>query len=123
MVYGNDCLYLGYRLTDYRLRNEPNLRVYGLVAKQASPGQPAALVWIKNEHYTWYNSNQGEQLDTIPPTHVTLAGLADGEYEIQWLDTYTGRWTHRDDANAQDGRLVLPVAALSKDIACRVMRK
>jgi hypothetical protein len=120
---GNDWLYVSYRLTDYRLRNEPNLHVYGLVAKQASSGQPAALVWIKNEHHTWYNANQGETLDTIPPTHVTLAGFADGDYEIQWLDTYTARWTHRDDATVQDGRLVLPVAALSKDIACRVMRK
>ncbi len=120
---GNDWLYLGYRLTNYHLRTEPPLRVYGLTAAQASPGQPAALVWIKNEQYTWYNFNQGEPLGTIPPTRVTLAGIPDGNCEVQWWDTYTGRVTHRDDALTQGGQVILSVPELTKDIACRVLRK
>jgi len=120
---GNDWLYLGYRLTNYHLRTEPPLRVYGLTAAQASPGQPAALVWIKNEQYTWYNFNQGEPLGTIPPTRVTLAGIPDGNCEVQWWDTYTGRVTHRDDALTQGGQVILSVPELTKDIACRVLRR
>ena len=120
---GNDWLYLGYRLTNYRRRSEPAIHVYGLVAEQASSGQPAALVWIKNERYTWYNFNQGEPLGTIPPTRATLDGVPDGDYEIEWWDTYHGNITRRDNANARGRKLVLPIQELTKDVACRVMRK
>ncbi|MCH5373543.1 MAG: hypothetical protein JJ992_06170, partial [Planctomycetes bacterium] len=120
---GNDWLYLGYRLTNYHLRTKPALLVYGLATVRATPGQPAALVWIKNERYTWYAFNQGEPLGTIPPTRVILGDMPDGEYEIEWWDTYTGQVTGRDNAHIEGGRLVLMVEQLTKDVACRVLRR
>lgn len=120
---GNDWLFVGYRLTNYRLRTQPALQAYGLVAPHASTGQPAALVWIKNEHHTWFLSNQGEELVTVPATCVTVAGISDGSYDIEWWDTYTGRVTHRDAAQATGGNLTLEVRAVTKDVACRVKKR
>lgn len=119
---GNDWLFVGYRLPDYRRRTDPGLKAWGLVADSAAAGEPAALVWIKNERYTWYNHNQGETLRAVPATRATLSGLTDGSYEIRWWDTYAGRIIRRENAVAQKGKLVLQVEELLKDVACQVVR-
>lgn len=120
---GRDWLFVAYTLTDYRRRNDPGIQVYGLVAEKATAGQPAALVWVKNERYNWYFHNQGEELRPVPPSRFTLAGLPDGQYEVQWWDTYQGKVTRREQAQSQGGRLVLQPGELLKDVACKVVRQ
>jgi hypothetical protein len=120
---GPDWLFVGYRLTDYRRRSDPGIQVYGLMAESASAGQPAALVWVKNERNNWYYHNQGEELRPIPPSRLTIAGLPDGEYEIQWWDTYQGTITRRAAARSEGGKLVLEPGELLNDVACQVIRR
>ncbi len=120
---GNDWLFVGYRLPGYRFREDPGVQAWGLVADRAASGQPAVLLWIKNERYTWYNHNHGETLRTIPATRMTLVGVPDGRYRIECWDTYTGQVTACDEAVAKTGKLVLPVAPLAKDAAFKVIRQ
>lgn len=51
---------------------------------------------------------------------VTVPGLKDGAYEVQWWDTSTGAVTKTEYIDCAAGSLVLSVANLQSDIACKI---
>ncbi|MBI3922683.1 MAG: DUF5060 domain-containing protein [Armatimonadetes bacterium] len=120
---GNDWFYVSYRLPSYRRRTDPGLQIFGLKSESRQARGLAAMLWIKDERYNWFNHNQGEQLNEIPPTEFTLSGLKDGGYEVQWWDTYTGEVSRTESASAHGGKLTVPVPKLMKDVACKIFRR
>ena len=112
---GADWAYVSYRFVGYL--TAPNLRVVGL----ANPD--SALLWLQNKAHTWWNVLNGPPPQPVPPARVTLAGLRDGAYAIEWWDTYAGRPVSRARAVARGGHLVIAAPAIARDVACRVARR
>ncbi len=119
---GNDWVYVSYALPGYRRRTDPGLQVYGLANGSTTPGQVAAILWLKNERHTWYLHNRGVDAGTIPPVLVVLTGLPDGAYAVEWWDTATGKPGERVAVTAAGGKLALTAPAISADVAAKVWR-
>jgi hypothetical protein len=107
------------RVSSYDLSRyaPPALRVVGLEGKRLS------LLWLQNTQHTWFNAVRGVKPAVIRGASVTLDGVADGAYQVEWWDTYAGRPTGTAEVTAAGGRLELAVPAVERDVACRVRRE
>jgi hypothetical protein len=112
---GADWLYVAYRFAGYL--TTPNVRVVGLA------GADSALLWVQNQAHTWWNVRQGGAVNPQGPVCVTLGGVADGRYGIEWWDTYRGEPASRNEAVARGGRLTVTTPKVSRDIACKITRR
>jgi uncharacterized repeat protein (TIGR01451 family) len=59
----------------------------------------------------------------LPPAvsgTVTVSGLRDGTYKVEWWDTTTGQVTRSEDVACSAGNLVLTINQLQSDIACKI---
>lgn len=81
-----------------------------------------AHLWIDNAPYTWKNVVDGVSVPVVSGT-VTIPGLKDGSYQIDWWDTGSGVVTKTEYADCVGGQLVLAVANLQSDTACRIRPK
>ncbi len=54
---------------------------------------------------------------------ITLAGLTDGPYTVQWYAPATGDWLAEEPIIVQDGLVTLSVADFSTDMAAKVVRQ
>ena len=95
----------------------PSSRVVGLEGKRLS------LLWLQNTQHTWFNAVRGVKPAVIRGASVTLDGVADGAYQVEWWDTYADRPTGTAEVTAVGGRLELAVPAVERDVACRVRRE
>jgi len=111
---GDDWAFVSYRFVGYV--TAPDLRVVGLADRDS------ALLWVQNRAHTWWNALHGVEVKPLPPAVVTVAGLGDGDYEVEWWDTNAGAAVSRARATARGGRLVLTTPELMRDVACRVRR-
>jgi len=104
------------RVTSYELSSyaPPALRVVGL------QGRRLALLWLQNTQHTWANAVRGLTPSTIRDATVTLQGVADGAYDVEWWDTYQGRCVNTAQPRAQHGELQLTVPPVETDVACQV---
>jgi len=119
---GNDWAYVSYTLPAYRRRTDPGLQVYGLANGSTTPGQVAAILWLKNERCTWYLHNRGVDAGTIPPTRVALTGIAAGHYEVEWWNTTTGKPGERTPVSAAAGTVTVTAPAVTSDVAAKLWR-
>jgi hypothetical protein len=111
---GTDWAYVSYRFVGYL--TVPNLRVVALA------NSDSALLWLQNKAHTWWNALQRAEMQPVPPTQITLAGLRDGGYAVEWWDTYAGAPIAHATATARDGRLTLAAPEVARDVACKVTR-
>ena len=119
---GKDWVFVDYSLPGYRRRDDPGLQVYGLANGSTTPGQVAAILWFKNERYTWYHHNQGLAPGEIAATRVTLQGIPDGRYTVEWWDTASGKPGASTLIEARAQQLVVEVPVFSTDVAAKVRR-
>jgi hypothetical protein len=68
---------------------------------------PQGLAWIKGR--------------SAPHATVTLTGLKDGAYRVQWIDPYGGPGPEGGTATASGGRLTVSLPDFRRDLALRVM--
>lgn len=93
----------------------PVLRAWG----QKDLTNNRAHLWIDNAPYTWKNVVDGVSVPAVSGT-VTLTGLKDGSYQVEWWDTSTGAVTRTEFVDCANGSLVLSVTDLQSDIACKL---
>lgn len=104
------------------LAEEENLAgVYGLVAEDR------ALVWIHDPLAFRILGGKTVRGESQAAASVNLAGLGDGEYEIDWWNTSEGVTIRRDRANVRHLRhfghgLEMKPPEFWGDIAARVVR-
>jgi hypothetical protein len=114
---GNDWVAVTkYTFTGCRVLDKPNVLVCGM----KSPS--VAIVWLQNRESCWYNHGKG-QVVPVDAFRLTLAGLKDGRYRLQWWETWKGEPARTDQAEVHDGRLVLSVPPLATDVAVKVQRE
>jgi major membrane immunogen (membrane-anchored lipoprotein) len=78
-----------------------------------------ALVWVKNSRYeaAVTDAMLGQPLHGLT---LTLSGLKDGQYQMQWYDSSAGKWLDTVKVTAQNGKLNVGVPDFLRDIAARV---
>lgn len=63
----------------------------GLIHKHPTPGDLAAVVWLRHQDFNWGARRDGVPCPTITGAQVELPGLPAGSYSVEWFDTQTGR--------------------------------
>lgn len=89
------------------------LEIQGLLCKTELLGwvyDPAKIQNTASPEYTVIPSG----------TYFWLVGMADGEYDIEFWDTYTGQVLERVSKRSDLGRLKITFPEAAKDIACKV---
>jgi hypothetical protein len=81
----------------------------------------AAVVWIQNGDSTWVNhARHADEIRPFPAAAYTLGGLADGAYEVEWWETWTGVPQRRERVRAEGGRLTLKPGPVATDVAAKI---
>lgn len=79
-----------------------------------------AILWIHDPASNWYDDKYGRLPGEIADAKVTLVGLRDRAYQVEWWDTRKGDVVSTAEATSTAGSLVLAVPAFSRDIAAKV---
>lgn len=103
-----------YTLTNYDPRP---LRVVGLT------GRRTTLLWIQNKESTWGNDVRGLEPHVISGAKLTVDDLKQGEYRVEWWDTYSGTIAAAETVAAGAGRIEIDVPPLRRDVACKIIGK
>ncbi|MBM4085023.1 MAG: DUF5060 domain-containing protein [Planctomycetes bacterium] len=90
----------------------------GLLMSQVLASEELALLWI-------YHRDLPSGKPDIPPVppgaSLIIPGLRDGNYRIEFWDTYAGAVTSAATAASSKGNLRLALPQVTKDIACKVL--
>jgi len=105
----------GLRSIDAAVSPAPRLRVAGL------QGAGGAWAWLSDADAAWWNVVvDGRAPQEVRGAALSVAGLADGEYDAGWWDTTAGRVLREDRVAVRAGRLDLAVPPFLRDIAVRI---
>jgi len=103
-----------YTFTACKLLDKPNVLVCGMKT------EGLAIVWIENKDSSWYNHAAGGKLRQVDAFTLTVSGLADGKYQLEWWDTWKGKPTGSNEVEVASGRLKLSIGDLKTDVAVKI---
>ncbi|MGD0090253.1 MAG: DUF5060 domain-containing protein [Planctomycetota bacterium] len=113
---GTDWMICQYKLLGYVQKVTPDLRAFGV------QDDTLALLWLQNE--TTSHAALAMQVPPRTAAHVALhvGGLKNGRYTVELWDTERGE-CQTLEARVEEGRLMLPLPPVDKDIAVKLQRK
>jgi len=125
---GEDLAAENYRLTEASINREARSRVLGLQNDQR------ALLWVVSRYYSQnellkqYNQNLRDGVadpltinyPEVADAVLTLTGMADGDYTIEWWNTFTGEIDHTGTVTISGGSADVAVPAYTVDWAIKV---
>lgn len=82
-----------------------------------------ALIWLLNPTANW---PEGANLETLLPVSgatVSVPGLEDGGYAVQWWDTLEGKIIARTTARCMASRLIVTAPDFGVDLAARAKKQ
>ncbi len=79
-----------------------------------------ALLWIIDPSYNYPNGAKEDHPQPLAKGAVSLPGLPDGNYEIEFWDTWQGKVTGTLQASANEGNLRVEFPAFQVDTAARI---
>ncbi len=62
----------------------------------------------------------GIPIEPVKNATVVLSGFQEGEYTVEWWDTYNGEITRSDTVTASEGRLLVKIKDLERDVALKI---
>ncbi|MBI5387474.1 MAG: DUF5060 domain-containing protein [Verrucomicrobia bacterium] len=87
-------------------------------------GQDRAYVWLHHPQATWWNVvAEKKSPPEIAGDSLSLDGLTDGTYRLEWWDTNTGQVTQRKTVSVSGGKLTVPVPVFTSDAACKLVKE
>ena len=104
------------RFSGCRLQTRPDLLCAALACDEV------AILWVQNQKSSWFEHGRGE-VKPARAARIALRGLPDGEYTVEWWETWEGNVARSETARAQDGLLQLRLAALPTDTAAKIRPK
>ncbi len=96
---------------------DPRVTPFGMAADDE------ALVWFLDQTCNWPEGALDEQPTPLADATVTLQGMAEGTWSIEWWDPHSGTCVARGEAAARSGALQLQPPAFQTDIAGRLKRQ
>ncbi len=120
---GADWMRARYELLGPVTDETPWLDIHAVTLDAAEVGEPAALVWFRNQDSVFDRAIAGIPVEPVPAAKLDLIGVPDGDYELQWWDTYKGEITDTASVSVRDGRLNVEVPEVERDVALRLIRQ
>jgi len=111
---GTGALWTGFELTRFRLREGPDLDVYGIQCEDV------IFLWLRQPQWIWIYRREGRKAPPQPAGLLTLSHVSDGTYRVRWLDTRTGQDLGGADLTAAHGMLVLPTPSSIVSAAAKI---
>ncbi|HIE51248.1 MAG TPA: DUF5060 domain-containing protein [Armatimonadetes bacterium] len=113
---GHDWIQVSYYLlTNYRdAQRYPEVTVYGL----RSPRR--VLLWVHHSANEPEVLALGQRPEEVRSATVTLTGLREGDYLVEWWDSYAGKRQRTERVTCQDGRITLSLPPVQTDYAGKV---
>jgi len=105
---------VAYRFTGCKIIDKPNLLACGMKSDEV------AVLWVQNLRSSWFNHAGNGEVGKVDPSVITLSGLPDGEYTMQWWDTWKGNPRGTDQATVENGKLILSMPELETDVALKM---
>ena len=81
-----------------------------------------AILWIQNKESNWYSNYQGFQPALLKDISFSILGLSDGEYRLEWWDTWKGEVVQQTKAFSTNGKLMIEVPQVERDLAIKINR-
>jgi hypothetical protein len=81
-----------------------------------------ALIWLLDRAYDWPDGAMEANPSPINGVEVTLTGISDGTWSVEWWDTITGKRLATGETIASGGVLRLGSPIFKVDIAARLKR-
>jgi hypothetical protein len=114
---GNDWVAVTkYTFAGCKVLDKPNVLVCGMKSNSV------AIVWLQNRESCWYNHGKERKVGPVAAFTLTLTGLSDGKYRLQWWETWKGQPARTEQGEARNGRLTLTIPPLAADVAVKIRR-
>lgn len=114
--FWRDRVTVAYELTNYRPRHGPDLDVAGLQS------DACILVWLRNPGYTWLFARLGRKAEPQPEGVLRLRDVADGDYAVEWRDTWSGDILGRAVTHARGGAVELHTPVIAKSAIAKLIK-
>jgi hypothetical protein len=101
-----------YTFTGCRVLDGPDVLVCGMKADDL------AILWVQNKDSCWHNHAAGT-VGKVDAFTLVAEGLRDGQYRIEWWETWKGTLQRHEEARVQDGKLRLEFRGLKTDVAIK----
>jgi len=98
-------------------------KVEGAVRPFGLASQSQALVWLLDQASDWPEGAMTTNSPAVTGAKVTVAGLGDGLWAVEWWDTLEGKRVATSETTASDGLLMLEPPAFQADIAARLKKR
>lgn len=100
----------------------PSLDGYGLLdVAKTKTNDLIAMAWIKHEDYNQgYVIDQGKTPPTVNDANMVFPGLPDGDYSVEWWDTFTGNILSTSKTISKGGVIKEKIPAVNKSIAIKI---
>ncbi len=112
---GDDWINVGF-LTFSNLINK--CQVLGL----KSSSSDFAIIWLKNPRWNVKNYLLGIEPQTVRNVKLQVKGLQDGDYTVEFWDTWNGSVISKKTFTANNGILTITSPDFTYDIACKIYR-
>ncbi|MFA5865434.1 MAG: DUF5060 domain-containing protein [Phycisphaerae bacterium] len=84
-------------------------------------GKTTTLLWLQNAQNAWYfRWKDKTPLRTIDNISISIPNMPDGNYQIEWWDTYKGKTFKKESVHSKDNTLIVVPPPFTKDIACKI---
>jgi len=94
---------------------------HGRVRVLGYRGKDRAYLWLADSRATWWNLVEEKQTpEEIQDAELEIAGLAPGEYLVQWWDTGWGKIIQQQSVKVANSPLRLTAPSFSRDMACKI---
>jgi len=111
---GNDWFTFDYVKFTNAVLKVSRARVIGL------GNETFAMVWVQNKDHTWWNVVNRVPIEPLGLVNVELDGFRDGEYIVEWWNTYSGEIAEQRRIGVTEGRIPLAIENLDKDLALKI---
>ncbi len=103
-----------YEMTGCCVLDKPNVLVCGMKSKEV------AMLWIQNRDSSWFNHAR-DSVPAVAQFTLNVTGLPDGDYRLEWWETWKGTVERAEPAEVRGGRLTVMVPELETDLAVKIL--
>ncbi len=113
-MFLTDVSFAGLRQIDASISSD-RLRVLGY------QGDDCSYIWISDSRATWWDQiAENKQPEPVTDAAIEIKGLRDGQYQLEWWDTYEGKTIRIEQVSSAGALLQISVPSFRRDIACKI---